>query len=210
MDKTKEAKNDSPQESGKARTGEPGSTPAPETYSKTQVEEAIQKDRIQRGRDAKSFEARETAIKASEDAAKIVQEEKDAAELLAVQSDPDKLAAYNSAKAARERKKVLDNRETAISLREAEAEVTTQANAETELEIGIFEIAKAEDLDPVKLKATMAQLNLTTVEQAKVLAGKLSGKEPLEPDNAMTAGVRQDWSELSPDEKIRRGTTSKK
>ena len=208
MVETTEVKKDSHLEKGKAPADGDGITP-PEVYSKTQVEEAIQKDRIARGRDDKTLTGRETAVKAREDAAKAEEDRRDAAELKEAQGDPDKLAVYQAKQAERQRTRKQDERDAAQDKRDADYEAETR---ESTREILIHEVATAKGVDPVRLKTLSGKYNVEGKEKLEeladdVAAGKFKG---FEADNAMTKGTKTDLSSLSAQEKLNKGFSETK
>jgi len=179
MDETKDTKGLPSVNTEKAPGGSEGTTPKEteaKTYTESEVEKALQADRIKRGRDDKSFEQRETAVKAKEDAIAEQERQRDAAELAEAQKDPDKLAVYQSKQTERQRARSLDERETNLARDKAEHEAEIKAARETQLEIEIWRIAETEGVDPAELKDTMNDLNLTTVEQAQSVAKRLNKK----------------------------------
>jgi hypothetical protein len=222
MDETKEAQKDSLQEAGKAPTGGDGNTP-PEVYTKAQVEEILQKDRIERGRDVKALSDREATLKAQEDAIKAQQAEideikrqKDEAELAEAKSDPAKMRAYQARKSREQedtdlkaQRDALKKDRAVLERDKAEHEAEVKAARETQMEIKLWEIGEEHGVDPVRLKDGMKRLNLTTVEQAEELAKEMSGtsetKLSFTPISGVTTGARKSLSSLSPDEKLAKG-----
>lgn len=204
MDEIKEAKKDSLQEPGKAPASGDEITPEPEVYTKTQLEVALQKDRIDKGRDAKSLEVRETAVKAREDATKAEQERRDAAELAEAQKDPDKLAAYQAGKADRDRAKGLDEREANLTRDKADHEAEITASKETQREIVIFEIATAKGVDPVRLKTLSDKFNIEGKEKLEELATEIaSGKpKPGDKDSVEYGKIVEDFGSNSAEAKL--------
>lgn len=179
MDEPKDTKGLPSVNAEKAPEGSEGNTPKEtdaKTYTEDQFQEALQKDRIQRGRDDKSLTDRETAVKAREDANKAEQDRKDAAELAEAQKDPDKLAVYQARQAEKNRAKSLAEGEANLARDKAEHEAEIKAAKDTQMEVKIWEIAAEHGVDPVELKDTMKDLNLTTVEQAKAVAKRLNKK----------------------------------
>lgn len=156
--------------------------PEPQTHTQTQVNKAVHLALSQAGRTATALEARETTVKAREDAAKEAQDRKDAAELVEAQKDPDKLAAYQSEQAQRQRTKKQDDRDAAQTKREAEHEAEIQAAKETQREIVIFEIATAKGVDPVRLKNLSTKLNIEGKENLEELAAEIASGKPKEGD----------------------------
>jgi len=216
LDETKKAEKDSLQEPGKAPASEDGNTPEPEVFTKAQVDEAIQKDRIQRGRDVKALTDREVGLDAREEAIKAQQAEideikrqRDEAELAEARGDPTKMRAYQTRK-SREQEDVelkaqrdaLKKDRAILDRDKAEHEAEVKVARETQLEIEIWKIAEAEGVDPVELKDMMKDFNLTTVEQAKTAAKRLNKKpvdettkKPLIPVTGVTSGGPGEKSE---------------
>ena len=197
MDETKETKGDSLQ-SGKAPTGEVGTTPTPEVYTKAQLEEAIQKDRIQRGRDTKSLEQRETSIKAHEDAVTAKQEALDAAELERVKEDPDALAAYKDKKARKKERDELAEERAQLERDKAEHAAEIQAAREAQKEITIWQVASAKSVDPMRLKTLSDKFSIEGKEKLEELADEIgSGKtdKQIDVDSGMTTGGTGEKSE---------------
>jgi hypothetical protein len=217
MDETTKTKQDNSSGKETPSAGKPGTTSKdtePQTFTEDQATKMVSDALAKAGRDAKTLTDREAAVKAQEDANKAEQERKDAAELAKVQGDPDKLAAYQAKKAEADRAKDLTEGEANLARDKADHEAELTASRETQKEITIFEIASAKSIDPVRLKNLSEKFNVEGKEKLEELAGEIaSGKETdpdFNPDSGLTKGVKQDWHELSPDEKIRRGTTSKK
>jgi len=202
MDEIKGTQQNSPQDKGKASEGSEETTPKAEakTYTDQEIEEikakAAQNARVAAGRDAKSLEQREAAVKAREDANKAEQERRDAAELAEAQKDPDKLAVYQSEQAARQRTKKQDERDAAQDKREAEHEAEVKAAREAQKEITIWQIASAKGVDPVRLKALSEKFNIEGKEQLEELAGEIASGKPQDetpekkstPDSLVTSG----------------------
>ena len=197
MDETKEAKRDSLQ-SGKAPTGEGGTTPTPEVYTKAQLEEAIQKDRIQRGRDTKTLEQRDSAIKAREEAIKAKEEAQESAELEKVKEDPDALAAYKDKKARKKERDELAEERAQLERDKAEHAAEIQAAREAQKEITIWQVASAKNIDPMRLKALSDKFSIEGKEKLEELADEIgSGKtdKQIDVDSGMTTGGTGEKSE---------------
>jgi len=185
------------------------------TYTEEEIEEikakAAQDARVAAGRDAKSLETREAALNAREEAIKAeeakideIRRQRDAAELADARGDPDKMAAYQAKKNREQedtdlkaQRGAIKKEREALDRDKAEHEAEIKAARETQLEIEIWKIAKAEGVDPVELKDTMEDLKLTTVEQAKGLAKRLNkkpGDEAVEKksthDSLLTSGSK--------------------
>ena len=196
MDKIKETPKDSPQSLGKAPQGGEETTPKADakTYTEEDLDKAIRKDRIVRGRDDKSLSNRETAIKAREDAIAESERQREAAELEEARNDPDKLAVYQSKQAERQRTKKQDERDTAQDKREAEHEAEINAAREAQKEITIWQVASAKNIDPVRLKNLSEKFNVEGNEKLEELAGEIASGGPenpakkLTPDPLLTSG----------------------
>jgi hypothetical protein len=204
MDETKETQKDSlPQ--GKALEGSEGTTPKVEVKTHTEEETAkqVQAALVKAGRDAKALSDREATLKADREAIEAKRTElaewerrRDETELAEARRDPDKLAAWQKKQADKTRDVEFTTRETNIkkreadlAKREAEHEAEIKATQETQLEIKLWEIGAKHKLDPVILKDTMKDLNLTTVEQAEALAKRLTGQRPPEGEFNPVSGV---------------------
>jgi len=216
MDETKQAKQDSLQELGKAPTGEVGTTPkeTAKTYTEDEVQKAIEKAThdalIKAGRDAKSLADKEASLKTQQqeiDDTKSeiskIQEQIDEAELEAARGDPDKLREIQAKKSYKtllagleDKKKELKNEREALERDKAEHASEIEAAQEATLEMKIFELAVEHELNPQDIRDSMTELKLTTVDQAVVIAKRLSGKpkeptkEPRKTDSLLTSGAK--------------------
>lgn len=216
MDEPKGNPQDSLQKPGQASGGTEGTTPKEaKTYTEQEVEKAKNDALAAAGRDAKSLETKEAAINAREEAIKAeeakideIRRQRDVEELAEARGDPDKLAAYQAKKGREQEDTDLKAQRSAIKKdREqldrdkAEHEAEIKAARETQLEIELWKIAEAEGVDPVELKDMMKDLNLTTVEQAKVAAKRLNKKpvdgtaKSLIPVSGVTSGGTGEKSE---------------
>jgi hypothetical protein len=191
-------------------------------YTEEEVNEKIQADRIARGRDAKSLADKEASLKAEREAVeadkvKIAdwQRQRDETELAEARRDPDKLAAWQKKQNEKTRdaefatrEANLKKREVDLTKREAEHEAEIQAAQETRMEITLWEIGAKHKVDPVTLKDTMKDLNLTTVEQAEALAKRLAESETkpeFNPITGVTSGTKKNLSSSNPDEELEEG-----
>jgi len=217
MDEIKGTPQDSLQKLGQASTGaeENTSEKQAKTYTEQEVEKAKNDALAAAGRDAKSLETKEAAINAREEAIKAeeakideIRRQRDVEELAEARGDPDKLAAYQAKKSREQEDTDLKAQRSAIKKEreqldrdKAEHEAEIKAVKETQLEIELWKIAEAEGVDPVELKDMMKDLNLTTVEQAKVAAKRLNKKpvggtaKPLIPVSGVTSGGPGEKSE---------------
>lgn len=200
METKPEPNKDSLPQAGQASAGKEG-TPSPQanTYSEADVQKAINDALSKAGRTAKDYEAREAAIKASQQAiATQVQElqqwqkDREAEELAAARGDPVKLRQYQLNQTEKARKKELAEREAALATRDNEIkqreEAVTQKGKvyeERDLDDSLWEISARTGVSQVVLKDTMKDLGLSTAEQAENLAKRLAtGQRPSEGEGA--------------------------
>jgi len=192
MGEIEDTTKDSPRSLGKAPEGSEETTPIADakTYTEKDVEKAVQVALTKAGRDAKALETQAGQIKADQEAIEAtraeldeIQRQIDQSELEAARGDSAKLRELQAKKSYKAKlaeldtkNKELQKREAELDRREAEHASKIQAAEETQLEIEIWKIAKAEGVDPVELKDMMKDLKLTTVEQAKGLAKRLNKK----------------------------------
>ena len=215
MGEIDETKQGIPSEKEAPPSGKGEITPkeTPQTYTQDQVDKTVNAALTKAGRDAKSFEQRENAIKAQEDANKAKQAERDAAELAEAQGDPDKMAVYQSKQTEKQRKTGLDAREAALTKSEAEHAEEIRIAKETQQEIAIREIATEHKVDPVKLKNLSTKFNIEGKEQLAELAEEIASGKPdpnINPDSGNTTGGKKDLSGMSPMELAREGYSKSK
>ena len=211
MDEIKETQKNSPQSPGKASEGSEETTPKADakTYTEKDVEKAVQVALTKAGRDDKTLTDKEATLNAQQESINARQAEiddaerqRDAAELAAAKGDPELLKVYQDKQVQKRevagitaQKADLKKEREALDRSKAEHEAENKAARETQLEIEIWKIAEAEGVDPVELKDTMKDLNLTTVEQAKSVAKRLNKKpedgtteKKKAPDSLVTSG----------------------
>ncbi|MGA2669963.1 MAG: hypothetical protein ABSF21_00880 [Dehalococcoidia bacterium] len=212
MDETKGKPEDSLQKPGQTSQGTEGTTPTTKTYTEDEVNKRISDALAAKGRDAKaladkeaSLNARDEAIKAHEAEINDIKRRRDEAELEDARRDPTKLTAYQERKAREKNQLDLQAERDALKKDRAalERDKTEHAEAlkaaqETQLEIELWEIGAEFNVNPVTLKDTMKDLNLTTAEQAKALAKRISEtlkrpaeSEPLKVDSGVTSGHKE-------------------
>jgi len=198
MDETNGATKNTTQKEGQASGSEGGTPQEPLTHTQAQVDEALQKDRIARGRDDKALQAREATVAVKEAEAERIQKERDAEELAAAQGNPLALDALQLKK---------DRAELAKSKVEHQADIESAREAKRETEI--WHIATKYGVDAETLKG----LNLDK-EHTEVVAKAMSGSQtnedgtPKKPDSGVTIGG-VGWRDLSSDDKIRRALNKK-
>jgi hypothetical protein len=223
MDETKGTTKDPLQPTGQASEGDKGITPKAETktYTQEDVNRAIEKAKndalAAAGRDAKTLaqrqadlDARDAGIKAQQAEIDDIKRQRDAAELEEARRDPSKLTAYQARKAKEQEqqslqaeKEALKKDRAAFERDKAEHTAAIQAAQEMQLEIDVWEIGAEFGINPVTLKDTMKDLNLTTAEQAKALAksmkdalkrpaeteGETKPEEEFNPASGVTSGI---------------------
>jgi hypothetical protein len=130
----------------------------------------------------KDSEATKSELEAMKQKLAGYEEQREQSELAEARRDPDKLAAWQKKQNEKTRdaefatrETNLKKREAELNKREAEHAETVKAAQETQLEMALWEIGAKHKVNPVILKDTMKDLNLTTVEQAEALAKRLSG-----------------------------------
>lgn len=190
MDKIKETQKNSPQ-SGKASEGSEETTPKADakTYNQEELDKAIQKDRIARGRDAKSIELKEKSLTEREEALKKKEAEREADELEEAKKDPDKLAEYNAKKADRERSKSLDEREADLARSKAEHEAEIAAAKESQKEVTIWQVASAKNIEPMRLKNLSEKFNVEGKEKLEDLADEIASGTAETTERKVDSGV---------------------
>jgi len=208
MDETKGNPKDSLQTTGRASQGNEGTTPKEaKTYTEEEVNKRISDALAAKGRDAKSLELKEQSLTEREERIKTAEAKIEAAELEKLKDNPEALDLHKAKKAIKEERAALERDK-------AEHAEMVKSAQETQMEIKLWEIATEEKIDPVLLKDTMKNLGLTTVEQAKTLAKRLSepakrpaeGEVPFTPISGVTSGTRgtltpEQFEKLSLDEK---------
>jgi len=177
MDGT-EKQGDTPQTTGQSSPGEQGTSQA-KTYTEEEVNKKLSDALAKAGRDTKSLELKRQSLTEREDRIKGAEAKIEAAELEKLKDNPEALDLHKAKKAIREERAALERDK-------AEHAEMVRAAQKTQMEIELWEIATGEKIDPVLLKDTMEDLNLTTVEQAKLLAKRLSGKKEVSPFNPIT------------------------
>lgn len=153
----------------------------------------------------KDSEATKSELEAMKQKLAGYEEKREQAELDEARKDPDKLAQWQKRQQEKtrdvefaKREADLTKRQADLTKREAEHEAAIQATQEAQLEIELWEIGAEFNVNPVTLKDTMKDLNLSTVEQAKALAKRLSG----------TTGERPPEGETKPEFNPISGVTS--
>ena len=197
MDEPKGTTENTTPKEGHAYSSEGGTPQEPLTHTKTQVDEALQKDRIVRGRDDKALQTREDVVAAREAEADRRQGERYAEELATAQGDPVALDALQ-----------LKKEKADLARSKAEHQSEIESARETKREISVWEIATKYGVDAETLKA----LDLDAVK-TEVVAKAMAGGEPAtdkegkkieKPDSGVTIGGKG-IDAMSADEKIRYG-----
>jgi len=175
-------KGQDPQDShleGKAPGEGDGTSPAqePETFTKAQFDAAVQKARIDTGREAKARadEALNKSLKEKDDAIGDLQRRIDEIDNEKYRDDPDGLSHLQE-------KRKLNQEKSELKKQRQEIEDEKAANAdklkradELEVEITVWKAAQAHTIDADALKAKCQKFNLTTEDQIEEMAQTLAG-----------------------------------
>jgi len=193
------------------------------TYTDEDVKKQVSDALAAAGRSAKQLADREASLKAQEESIKTsqaqieeFQRQRDQAELEEAQGDPDKMREYQRKQAQKSQitniesqKAELKKQQEELARDKAEHEAEVKSARETQMEVKLWQIAAAEKVDPVELKDTVKELNLTTIEQAQAVAKRLrkvapktstdSGAEtteeqPFTPDSGVTSGTKGEYT----------------
>lgn len=102
--------------------------------------------------------------------------------------------------------KDIEGRETAVKAKEEAIAQKEKEIHQTNWEIDLFNVAHESGITPEELKETCKELNITTIEQAKTLAQRLTRKgQTGKPDSLVTHGAKPSPSSLTADQKLERG-----
>lgn len=208
MDETKRTDQDISPEKETPPGGSEGTTPEEaKTYTEEEYQKALQADRIQRGRDAKSLELKEKSLTDKEAAvnkrqADLDEQEKqrDDAEFKAIKDNPEAVDWYNKNKTLKEERKGLQKEKEDLAKEKAEHAALIEAAKESQKEINIWQVASAKGIDPMRLKALSEKFNVEGKEKLEELAGEItSGKtetdESRKTDSLLTSGPKGEQSE---------------
>lgn len=149
-----------------------------EAEVKARVEKAVQKAKIDAGRDNKAVEAKNEALKVREEA--IAKEEKKRVEETreALRDDAEALKSFEAQEKVKAREKAVDDRDTELKARELELRSDKEAVDGESLINAIADVVTEFELDATKFTKSCTDLKLTTREQIESLARTLTGKEP--------------------------------
>jgi len=199
MDETEEQK-DTLQETGQSSSEENQgtSTEKAKTYTEKEFQERVSNALSAAGRTAKDFEFREQSLNEREEAAKAKEIESEARELEEAKLNPEKMQSYQAKQAkkqeqasfAAERAQLKKDR---AELEREKAEHTEKIRAAEEITLRdkLWEIAARYDVNPQTLKEGVADLKLTTVEQAEKLAKRLKPTGERLPEGEVEGGERK-------------------
>jgi multidrug efflux pump subunit AcrA (membrane-fusion protein) len=185
--------------------GAEGNAPQEATFTKAQLEEAIQKDRIARGRDEKAFSDRESKLKEREDYYARLQREQEEKEDESARKNGTIADLQAKRKADEERRKINEDRATLDAEKAAHAEKIKKAE-EHEHENMILRAATTSGIDPATLKSDCAEFGFTTEAQITRYAEKLKGtaaKPPLHVDSNKGSGGNTKIGDLPPKERTK-------
>jgi len=203
-----------------------GKEPSPgkpaQTYTKEQVDRAIQLDRMERGRDWKVLETERDSLKSQlrtkeNELSNIGEEREELQKQIDDLSskDPEVFNLMKKDKELRDKERKLKTDAQTLDV-EKQTYSERFKKAETfERDVRIQEIADGyEGGDFSKLKDLCDSIEVKTDEQIMKVAETLWDKKvvepPVKPYSGMTSGGTIDLSALSPDEKILYGLTHKK
>lgn len=184
-------KQDPLQRKGGPASGSEKETPGPvaKTYTEEEHNKAVEKAKSDvlatAGRTAKDFEERETGLSLREATIADREAEQERIQLEDAKKDPAKMVSYQAQQAEKKaREKLSEDKAKLKQEREqlerdkTESAALIEAAQASKFEQNIWEIAATYEIDPTKLKADVAKLELKTEEQIKTYAQRLSGKEP--------------------------------
>lgn len=208
MDETKETQANSPQGTEKASAGSEGTTPTVQakTYTQSEMDKAIQADRISRGRDAKAFEVREKSLTEREERIKAEEAKIEAAEVERLKDNPEALDLHKQRKAIKEERAALERDK-------AEHSATIKAAQDSVREKAIWGIAAEHREDPKEMADLFNRLNGLGIDDmeklgqiADAIAPKKAeesaeeqdeGKAPFNPDSNVTSGSGKQYTGVS-------------
>lgn len=197
-------------------SGEGITPPEPETYTKDQAQKMVSDALAAKGRDARSLEQRETAIKDREETvlaeeAEIAQRkrENDAADLAEARRDPAKMRDYQTRKTRETSDEDIKAERVAIKKDRAQLEKDKAEHAgelgaarEEQRAINIWKIADKHGVSAAALK----DLGIDDMDALEKIAAVMAGgKGQQEPDSHLKSGKQKDLTGLSPRAVIQRG-----
>ncbi len=183
QDETETGTQDTPQPGAGQSSGDgTGTTPAelPKTFTESEVQKAVNDALAKAGREAKALELRKVELEKEKtehtawlEERKKAEKERDEAEAERLKDKPEELSIYQRQKRLREAEAALVESKQAFEAERLTHAERIKAVEETERETTVFEIATELNGDPVILKATAGELNLTSNDQIKALAKRL-------------------------------------
>ena len=148
------------------------------TEAKAREEKAVQKAKIDAGRDNKALDLRKEALDKREEAAALEEKQRRDERREDVRDDAEALKTLDAQEAVRAREREVAKKEAAVEARELEAKADKDARAEETLINTIASVATEFELDATKFTKSCTDLKLTSREQVESLARTVTGKEP--------------------------------
>ncbi len=184
-----------------------GNAPEVETFTKAQLDEAIQKDRIARGREEKALKEREARVTSWEQEQAERKRRDEEAEEEKLRSNPDAL------KAMQERRKINAEAERIKAERAAlEQDKTSHAERLTraekvEQELNVWKAAQTSGVDANALMEKCAKFKLTAEEDIKDMAETMAAaggekKPELHVDSSKGKGGKLKLGDLPPKDRV--------
>jgi len=207
MDGPENLKDETGEDQGTSE-GTEGTSEQEPTLTQAQAKKMVSDALSDAGRTTKEQDARKVEQDAREQGLTEWQKERDAAEREAVKDDPEKLDVVKERQ--KNRADAAENRRV-----KAENEAANKAASDSNLAILCFTIGTKHKVSHEDLKEAAIKYNLTTEELIEDLAKRMAKGEATpppgkKPDSGKTKGGTGGPSDLSPDEKIRKGLEEEK
>ena len=184
-------------------------TSGAKTYTEAEVLK-IKSDALSKaGRDAQSTDARETALKAREDAQALRDREKDEEDYEKARGNPEALSALQKEKAAKLSSKTIKDERDALEREKVTLQVERDATNAVKRDIGIIELAEKYKVDTTVLKDLDLDLEhtekvaqrLTTLSPEQL--GVKQAPVPKKRDSGVTIGSGGNLTGLTPKETLK-------
>jgi hypothetical protein len=169
---TNEGKQDSQQEAKAPDAG--GDAPKDETFTKAQVEEMLQKDRIARGRDEKSLKEREAKLDAWEKQQEENRRKAEEAEEEKLRDKPDALKILQERRKLNSEREALNAEKSALEQEKAGHTEKLTEGEKAKRELNVFRTAQAKGVDAEVLLAKCEKFKLTAAEDIAEMADTLA------------------------------------
>ena len=169
---TNEGKQDSQQGAKAPDAG--GDAPEDETFTKAQVEEMLQKDRIARGRDDKSLKEREAKLEAWEKQQEENRRKAEEAEEDKLRDKPDALKILQERRKLNSEREALNAEKAALEQEKAGHTEKLTEGEKAKRELNVFRTAQAKGVDAEVLLAKCEKFKLTAAEDIAEMADTLA------------------------------------